>query len=82
MRVHDIEVTIANRYGTSFGFAESYKDKAKFKRNVEFFENSTKEPMSVFKAEPIRIMGKAKTKEKRSTPFKDATKRRPTLKEL
>jgi len=31
---HDIEFTIVNRRGTSFGFVELKKDKAKFRRNL------------------------------------------------
>jgi len=49
----DMEVTIANHHGTSVGFSESKKDEAEFKRNVEFYKNSTKETMSFFKAEPV-----------------------------
>jgi len=38
-KAHDMEVMIANRHGTSFGFVESKKDKDEFKRNVEFSKN-------------------------------------------
>jgi len=54
-KAHDMEVTIANHRGTSFGFAESKKDKAEFKRNIEFSKNSNKEVMSVFEAEPSEL---------------------------
>ena len=40
-KAHDMEVTIATRHGNSFSFAEPKKDKAEFKRNVNFFKNST-----------------------------------------
>jgi len=58
------------------------KDKAEFRRNVNFFKNSTKEAMSISKAEPVQITRKPKREEKRSTPFKDATRRHSMLKEL
>jgi len=38
--------------------------------------------MTVTKAEPIRIIGKPNSEEKRSMPFKDTMRRRPTLKEF
>jgi len=41
-----------------------------------------KEMMAVSKAEPVRITGKPNSEEKRSVPFKDTIRRRPTLKEL
>ena len=80
-KAHDMEVIIANCRETSFGFAE-LKDKVEFKRNVEFSKSYTKEAMSVFKVEPGQITGKWRREEKKSTPFKDVTSRRPTLKEL
>jgi len=78
-KTRDIEVTIAKRRGTSVGFAESKKDKVEFKINID---NSTKEVMSVFEAKLVRITGKPRQEGKRSTPFKDATRRRLMLKEL
>jgi len=45
-----MKVTIAYRRETSFGFAESKKDKAKFRINVE---NATKEAVSPFQAKLI-----------------------------
>ena len=81
-KAHDMGVTIANRHGNSFGFIESKKDNSEFKRNVKFSKNSTKEAVSISKAEPVQITGRPKLEEKRSMPFKDAIKRHPTLKEL
>jgi len=40
------------------------------------------ETMTVTKTEPVRITGKPNSEEKRSMPFKDTMRRRPTLKEL
>jgi len=48
-KTHDINITIANHCGSSFGSVESKKDKVQFKKNVEFSKNSTKEAMSIFK---------------------------------
>ena len=61
-----MQVTIANRRGTSFGFAESKKDKARLKRNGEFSRNSIKEAMSDFEAKSVRIAGKSRQEQKRS----------------
>ena len=77
-----MEVMIASRLHNFFDFAESKKDKVAFKRNVELSKNLTKEAMSIFKAKPIRIIGRPKLEEKRSVPFNDATTRRLTLKGL
>jgi len=49
-KAHDKELTIANHCTTSVGFAELKKEKAKFKRNIEFSKNSTKKAMSIFEA--------------------------------
>jgi len=76
-----MEVTIANHCDTSFSFAESKKDKAKFNKNVKFSKNSAKEAMSISK-EAIRITGRPNLKEKRSAPFKDTIMRHRTLKEF
>jgi len=57
-------------------------DRAKVKKNVKFTKNSTKETMPIIKAEPVCITGKPNSEEKRSMPFKDTMRRRPTLKEL
>jgi len=37
---------------------------------------------TIFKAEPLRILGGPNSEEKRSTPFKDTIRRLHTLKEL
>ena len=74
-----MKVTIAYRRETSFGFAESKKDKAKFRINVE---NATKEAVSPFQAKLIRIPRKQRREEKRSAFFKDVIRRRLMLKEL
>jgi len=49
---------------------------------LTFSKSMTKEAMYTFTGQPIRIMGKAKLKGKKSSSFKVATKHRPTLKEL
>ena len=77
-----MKATIANRQDSSFRFAKSTKDKAEFKRNVEFSKNSAEEVMSISKAEPVQNTGSPNLEEKINTPFKDATRRRPTLKEF
>jgi len=38
--------------------------------------------MTISEAEPVRIMGRPNSEEKRSAPFKDMIRRHPTLKEL
>jgi len=77
-----MEVTGVNCQGTSFSFVELKKDKTEFKRNVDFFENSTKEVMSVFEAESVQITRGLRQEENRSVPFKDAKRMRLTLKVL
>ena len=68
-KAHDMEVTIANFCGTSFGFAKSQKDKAEFKRNVEFSKNFTKEAMSVFDVKVVRITRNLRREEKKERDF-------------
>jgi len=53
-----MEVTITNHLGSTFGIAESKKDWAKATKNVKFSKTSIKEVMTVFKARPVRIIGK------------------------
>jgi len=77
-----MEVTIASHRGSSLSFAESKRDWTEVKKNVKFFKNSAKETMTITKAEPVRITGKPNLEEKRSMPFKDMMRRRPTLKKL
>jgi len=60
IKAHDMEATIANHRSNSFDFTELKKDKAKFKRNVKFFKDSTKEIMSISIGRSIQIMGKKK----------------------
>jgi len=81
-KTHDMEVTIASRCGNSFYSTESSKNKVEFEKNVNFSKGTTKEAMSTSTSEPIRIMGKPKLEGKKSSLFKDETKKRPTLKEL
>jgi len=38
--------------------------------------------MTITKAKPVRIIGKPNSEGKRSMPFKDMMRKRPTLKEL
>ena len=66
-KAHDMEVMIANHHRTSFGFVKSRKDKAEFKRNVEFSKNCTKEVMSVFEAKLVWTIRKQRRQE-RPTP--------------
>jgi len=73
-KAHDMEVMIANHHVNSFGFTELKKDKAEFKRNVKFSKNSIKVAMSISTTEPIRMMGKLRLEDRKSTPFKDAKK--------
>jgi len=73
---------IASYCGNSFYSTESNKDKVEFKKNVKFFKNTTKETISTSTSQPIRILGKPKLEDKKSSSFKDATRRHPTLKEL
>jgi len=81
-KAHDLEVTIANRCESCFGFVQSKNDKAEFKKNVKFPTRSTKEAMTISNAGLVRISGGPNPKEKRSVPLKDTIRRRPTLKEL
>ena len=77
-----MEVTIASRCGNSFCSTESRKDKVEFKKNVNFSKSTTKEVMSTFTSQPIRITGKPKLGGKKSSSFNVVIKKRPTLKEL
>jgi len=82
IKAHDMEVTIASHHGNSFYYTKSKKNKVEFKKNVKFSKNMTKELMSVSTSQFIRITGKPKLKDKKSTSFKDTTKKSSTLKEL
>ena len=75
-------VTIVSHHGTFFYSIESRKDEVEFKNNVNFSKSTTKEMMSTSTSQPIRITGKLKLGGKKSSSFKVATKKRPTLKEL
>jgi len=75
-KAYDMEVTTSNHRGSSFSVAEPKNSMAKFKKNVKFSTSSTKEAMSIPKAEPIRITGRPNPQEKRSAPFKDIIKKR------
>jgi len=77
-----MKVMIPNSCNISFNFNELKKDKIKYKRTVKFYKNSTKEAMFVFIGQHIWIVRKPKLEEKKSIPFKNATRRCPTLKEL
>ena len=81
-KAHDLEVTIASCRDSSLSFVEPKRDRPEVKKNVKFSENSTKEMTTVTKAEPVHIIGKPNSEEKRGMPFKDTMRRRPTLKEL
>jgi len=50
-----MEVTITSRRDSSLSFAETKRDPAEVKKNVKFSKNSTKEMMTVTKAEPVNI---------------------------
>ena len=75
-----METMIANRRGNFFSFTESKKDKNKFKINVKVSHNLAKEAMFIFIGGSIQIMEELKLEDKKYTPFKDVTKRHPTLK--
>ena len=77
-----MEVTIARHHDSSLSFTETKRDRDEVKNNVRFSKNSTKETMTATKDEPIRIIGKPNSEEKRSMPFKDMMRMHPTLKEL
>ena len=79
---HEMEITIANCCGCSLGAAELKNDRAKFKKNVKYSTNSTKEVMTISKAGPVPISRGPNPGEKRSMPFKDTIRSSPTLKEL
>ena len=81
-KAHDMEMMIVSRRDNSFYSTKSRKDEVEFEKNVKFSKSMTKEVMSTFKSQPIRIMRKPKLGSKNSAPFKVATKKRPTLKEL
>jgi len=72
-----MEVTIANCHDNSFNFAESKKECAEFKRNVEFSKNLTKEAMSIFKLEPIWITKRPKLEKKRKGQEASYAKKSP-----
>ena len=81
-KAHNVEVMPASHHINSFYPTESKKDKVKFKNNVKFSKNTTKEVMSTSISQLIRITGKLKLEDKKSLVFKDGTKKRLTLKEL
>jgi len=58
-----MEVTISKHCANSFNFAKSEKNKAKFKRNIMFSKNLTKEVMSISKADSIQIIGRPNVEE-------------------
>ena len=78
-KTHDMEVTIASRYAHSFYSTESKRDKVEFEKNVNFSKGTTKEAMSISISQPIPIMEKPKLGGKKSTSFKIATNKRPTI---
>jgi len=77
-----MEITIASRHANFFYSTESKRDKVEFKKNVNFSKGTTKEEMSTSTSQPIHIMEKPKLRGKKSSPFKVATNKHPTLKEL
>jgi len=77
-----VEVTIANHRNNSFNVVESKNDRVEFMKNAKFSARSTKEAMTNSKAGPFLILGGLNPEEKKSVPFKDMIRRRPTLKEL
>ena len=77
-----MEVTIPSHRDNSFYSIESRKDKVEFEKNFNFSKGMTKEAMSTFTSQPIRIMGMPKLGGKKSSSFKVETKKHPTLKEL
>ena len=81
-KAHDMEVTIAIHRATSFYYTESKKDKVEFEKIVNFSKGKTKEAMSTSTSQSIRIMGKPKLGGKKSSSFKVAINKHPTLKEL
>jgi len=50
---HDMEATIAIHREKSFGFTESKKDKAEFRRNANVSKNSTREQISISEANDL-----------------------------
>ena len=81
-KAYDMEVTIASRHWNLSHPTESKKDKAELKKNVKFSKNTTKDAMSTSTSQPIRITRNPKLEDKKSSPFKDVTKKRHALKEL
>ena len=81
-KAHDMEATITSRCENSFYPTESKKDMVEFRKNVKFSKNKAKETMATSASQLIRIIGKPKLEDKKSSPFKDAKKKHPTLNEL
>ena len=69
-KARDMEVTIANRHGSSLSLAELKRDRVEVKKNVKCWKNSTKETMTVTKAELVRITGKPTRRRKESCTSK------------
>jgi len=80
-KAYDMEVTIASHRGNSYS-TESKKEKVEFKKNVKFSKSTTKEVMSISTSQPVWITGKPNLEDKKRPSFKDATRKRPTLKEF
>jgi len=73
---------MASRRGNFFYSTELKKDKVEFKKNVNFSKSTTKETMSTYTSQIIRITGKPKLESKKSPSFNVAIKMCPPLKEL
>jgi len=59
------------------------KDKVEFRKNVTLSKSTTKEAMFISTGKPIQIARKPKLEDrKRKSSFKDATKKRPSLKKF
>ncbi|XP_057249297.1 uncharacterized protein LOC130590767 [Beta vulgaris subsp. vulgaris] len=79
-RAHDMELTIANREGSS---SEYKKEKKDFKKNDKPFKSSAKESFAVTTTSaPVKISAKPKDEQKKGSFVKNGKKDRLTLKEL
>ena len=67
-KAHDIEVTIANRYGSSFNVTKSKNGRNEFKKNAKFSKSSNKDGMTISKAEPSELWEDQTRKRKEACP--------------
>jgi len=70
-KAHDLEMTITNHHGKSSSSYEFKIDKSDFKKSSKPPKASTNEAMTVSTREPVRLLGKSKSLEKKASYLKE-----------